>query len=412
MGIEAYRKDAEGAPCRARFRAAASVAAFLLACAIGFMLPGTALGSFKDFDTTHPAEQDLGTYGEPLYASDIPEGTYVVPARTDSRMCIFYKDEADVGTSEKEWAVLYVSGGSMSVSFYTSKMYNYLYFGSAEEAAALTNEDGTDASAYIAGDPPEGYVPHYFELSVPSLNEPIAFSSFAGGNYEISNPRAKWYSHRVVFASTEEIEDAIARSQSQDEGGGGDQGGNQGPGEDQGGDEGGGTVPGDETPGGDSGGEGSTVPPTFNPDDFDLDFGGGPSGGAGGGAAGGAGSGTGSGSGSGGASSDSGAAAGTANAAAEAGASGAAGSSSATNAQSGASSGSSRSMHGVAISVVGLDDAGLPAEELPSFKTEEKKEPLIALPQAIAIATAVLAAGGIAAQVLLYRRNFDARKGA
>ncbi len=157
------------------------------------------------------AEQDLGSFDDPIFGDQIPDGTYQVTARTSSSMCIFYLDPADADAREsKEQAIISVDNGNITGIFYISKMYNYLYMGTKEEAAAATNAEGTDASAYIAGDPSEGYVPHLFTMPVPALNYPITFASFSGGE---GNERGVWYTRTVVFGmSAAELEAIVANA--------------------------------------------------------------------------------------------------------------------------------------------------------------------------------------------------------
>ena len=173
-------------------------------------LPSPAYATFADAAQSFPAKQDLGSFDDPIYGDQIPDGTYQVTARTSSSMCIFYTDPAHAEARDsKEQAIISVENGNITAIFYISKAYNYLYMGTQEEAAAATNAEGTDASAYIAGDPPEGYVPHLFTMAVPALNVPITFSSFSGGDKGIE--RGVWYTREVVFGmSAAELEAIVA----------------------------------------------------------------------------------------------------------------------------------------------------------------------------------------------------------
>lgn len=190
---------------------------FCAALALSNALPSSAYGYFNDAATSFPAMQDLGTYDEPIMGSQLPDGNYRVTARTTSSMCIFYTNPANAEARDsKEQAILMVSNGNMTAVFYVSKAYNYLYMGTQEQAAAATNADGTDPSQYMAGDPPEGYVPHLFTMNVPSLNTPITFSSYSGGNN--GNEEGKWYTRQVVFGmTTAEYQQIVMESRQQDE---------------------------------------------------------------------------------------------------------------------------------------------------------------------------------------------------
>ena len=161
-------------------KASRAALAALFVCAVlalSYAFPSSAYGYFNEAATSFPASQDLGTYDDPIVGSQLPDGNYRVTARTTSSMCIFYTNPANAEARDsKEQAILMVNGGSMTAVFYVSKAYNYLYMGTQEQAAAATNADGTDPSQYMVGDPPEGYVPHLFTMSVPSLNTPITFA--------------------------------------------------------------------------------------------------------------------------------------------------------------------------------------------------------------------------------------------
>lgn len=179
----------------------------LFACAIALvcgvlLVPGQAHATFRDQTTSFPASQDLGAYGVPITGDQLPDGAYRVTARTSSRMCIMYTDPENAEARDsKEQAIILVNGGSITAVFYLSKAYTYMYLGTQEQAAASTNEDGTDASAYIAGDPAEGYVPHLYYLSVPALNTPMTIATFSGGDHGIEG--GMWYTRQVVFGMTD-----------------------------------------------------------------------------------------------------------------------------------------------------------------------------------------------------------------
>ena len=202
---------------RLSFASAATAALALAVLAFALAFPSLAHATFRDVADSFPAAQDLGEYGAPISGDQIPDGTYKIGARTTSRMCIMYTNPADTEARDsKEQAVLSVSGGSMTVLFYMSKAYTHLYMGTQEEAAAVTNAEGTDASAYIAGDPDEGYVPHLFAIPISELNSPMTISTFSGGDHGIKE--GQWYTRQVVFKMTEaELQQAIAGTQQTEE---------------------------------------------------------------------------------------------------------------------------------------------------------------------------------------------------
>ena len=187
------------------------------ACVLTSVFPATAFARFNDVASSYPATQDLGSYDEPIRASQLPNGNYRVTARTSSSMCIFYTNPANAEARDsKEQAILIVKDGSMSAVFYTSKAYNYLYMGTQDQAAAATNADGTDASQYMVGDPSEGYVPHLFAMNVAALNTPITFAAYSGGNN--GNEAGVWYTRQVVFGmSTEEYQRIVLEERQQEE---------------------------------------------------------------------------------------------------------------------------------------------------------------------------------------------------
>lgn len=205
--------------CKKRVSLAAITAMGLavFALAVAFAFPGVAHATYRDVADSFPAAQDLGEYGAPISGDRIPDGTYKIGARTTSRMCIMYTNPADAEARDsKEQAILSVSGGSMTALFYISKAYTHIYMGTQEEAAAATNADGTDASAYIAGDPDEGYVPHLFAIPVSSLNAPMTIATFSGGDHGAAEGR--WYTRQVVFTMSEdELQKAIAGTQQTEE---------------------------------------------------------------------------------------------------------------------------------------------------------------------------------------------------
>ena len=193
-----------------RHCACGMLCAFLVALCFALAAPQEALASYATVTDEYPAAQDLGSYGDIIYPSDIPDGTYSVNARTTSRMCILYENNGDAEASvNKERCFIQVRGGQMIAAFYISRAYTRLYMGTAEEAASLTNADGTDDSAYLVGEPADGYVPHRFVIAIPALNYPIIISTFAGGNYPLESPQAKWLTRQVVFSPGPDLLQAI-----------------------------------------------------------------------------------------------------------------------------------------------------------------------------------------------------------
>ena len=198
-------------------RIAASAICVVLFATLSCVFPSKALAWFNDTANSFPATQDLGTFDDPIVGSQLPDGTYKVTARTTSSMCIMYTNPANAEARDsKEQAIISVDSGRITAVFYISRAYNYLYMGTQEEAAAATNADGTDASNYMAGDPPEGYVAHLFYMDVPALNVPITFSSYSGGNNGTEN--GVWYTRQVVFGmSMAEYEQIITDWRQQQE---------------------------------------------------------------------------------------------------------------------------------------------------------------------------------------------------
>ena len=190
---------------------AALVCALLVCVALPLCSPQKAFAWFNEVTDSNPAAQALGAYGAPIDGSQLPDGTYEVTAPTSSRMCVLYTNPADADArtpASKEKAIVIAEGGTLTAMFYISKAYTHLYWGTQEEAAAATNEDGTDPSAYIPGDPEDGYVPHLFALPIPALNTPLTLSAYSGGDHGWEE--GKWYTREVVFIMTDaELEAAI-----------------------------------------------------------------------------------------------------------------------------------------------------------------------------------------------------------
>ena len=168
------------------------VALFLLVV----LVPARAYAWFNDVTDSYPASQDVNVSGSPLTGADIPEGTYPINVSCSSYMCKFTN------------ATVTSVGGELYVTFTLSKAYNALFLGTAEEAAANTNEDGTDVSAYYVSEPLEGYVARQFTLPISALNQKITLATYSGGSK--GNKEGMWYTRTVAFNSSSAIEEAMA----------------------------------------------------------------------------------------------------------------------------------------------------------------------------------------------------------
>ena len=182
---------------------AALCCAFIIA-ACTLIAPRQALAYYYDYDTANTAQQEVDTGGDPIPGNAIPDGVYLVGARTSSRMCILYPSAEDCSANtNRELCYISVDGGSITAVFYTSKAYTRLCLGTGEYAASLSDETGTNDAPYMVGDPADDYVPHLYTLSVNALNEPIVFATFDGANRSIEE--AKWYTRTVAFTPTEDV---------------------------------------------------------------------------------------------------------------------------------------------------------------------------------------------------------------
>lgn len=198
-------RDSEGAFAWRRF--GTWLAATLVVCAMLCAYPGsTAYAWFNDVTDSYPASQDVPVSGSALTGADVPEGVYNITASSSSYMCKLSN------------VTLTSAGGGLWATFTMSGAYNALYPGTAEEAAASTNEDGTDVSAYYISDPLEGYVSRQFSIPIDALNQVMTLATYSGGSKGIDG--GMWYTRTVVFNSSKEVDDAIAGGgDSQDEGG-------------------------------------------------------------------------------------------------------------------------------------------------------------------------------------------------
>ena len=160
-------------------------------------VPAQAWAKYTDVSTQYPAAQDLtevardglASIGKSIYpvvvqAGDIVDGTYVVPAYTSSRMCNFYASLADAtAKSNPNQVVLNVSGGVVTATFYMSGAYTALYFGTAEQAAAIAPEDGLTPSPSYFTDGNDSYDTGHgpFTVQLASLNTSFQFAVYNGG---------------------------------------------------------------------------------------------------------------------------------------------------------------------------------------------------------------------------------------
>ena len=180
--------------------AAPSVCATFLGITLALSLtavPAQAWAKYTDVSTQYPASQDLtevardglASIGKSIYpvvvqAGDIVDGTYVVPAYTSSRMCNFYASQADAtAKSNPNQVVLNVSGGVVTATFYMSGAYTALYFGTADQAAALAPADGLTPSPSYFTDGSDSYDTGHgpFTVQLASLNTSFQFAVYNGG---------------------------------------------------------------------------------------------------------------------------------------------------------------------------------------------------------------------------------------
>lgn len=174
---------------------AAALAVTLVAAPLA--APSLAWAKYTDVSTQYPASQDLSAtaseglrsigksiYGYVVQAGQIVDGTYVVPAYTSSHMCNFYASQDDATNKRNpNQVVLNVSGGLVTATFYMSGAYNALYFGSAEEAAALAPADGLTPSSSYLTDGTDSYDTGHgpFTIQLSSLNTEFPFAVYNGG---------------------------------------------------------------------------------------------------------------------------------------------------------------------------------------------------------------------------------------
>lgn len=168
---------------------------YFLAFAIGAAsLTGTSLESFAEeaasynqvaSDEEKITPQEVGVEGmEPIYGTDVEDGTYEVEVESSSSM--FPIEKAELTVSEGSMTAVLIMGGTG---------YLKVFMGTGEEAAA------SEPSAYI------GYVEnedgkHTFTVPVEALDAPISCAAF-------SKNKEKWYDRSILFKAESLPEDAV-----------------------------------------------------------------------------------------------------------------------------------------------------------------------------------------------------------
>ena len=120
------------------------------------------------------------------------DGEYVLPADTDNRMFYLVQDETG-----KKNVKLKVENGVMKVTFaLTGTGYDYLWLGTAEEAAAA------DPSEYAEYEEIDGK--YTYTLEIPELDNELTLAAHAvkSGN---------WYEHKLIVYSSEERKNEIEK---------------------------------------------------------------------------------------------------------------------------------------------------------------------------------------------------------
>ena len=137
------------------------------------------------------------------------DGTYVVPAYTSSRMCNFYASMADAtAKSNPNQVVLNVSGGVVTATFYMSGAYTALYFGTADQAAAIAPGDGLTPSPSYFTDGSDSYDTGHgpFTVQLASLNTSFQFAVYNGGTKGTAG--GMWYNRLGSVIITNDFAEA------------------------------------------------------------------------------------------------------------------------------------------------------------------------------------------------------------
>ena len=185
-------------------------------------VPAQAWAKYTDVSTQYPAAQDLtevardglASIGKSIYpvvvqAGNIVDGTYVVPAYTSSRMCNFYASMADAtAKSNPNQVVLNVSGGVVTATFYMSGAYTALYFGTADQAAAIAPGDGLTPSPSYFTDGSDSYDTGHgpFTVQLASLNTSFQFAVYNGGTKGTAG--GMWYNRLGSVIITNDFAEA------------------------------------------------------------------------------------------------------------------------------------------------------------------------------------------------------------
>ena len=204
---------------------APSVCATFLGVTLALSLtavPAQAWAKYTDVSTQYPAAQDLtevardglASIGKSIYplvvqAGNIVDGTYVVPAYTSSRMCNFYASMSDAtAKSNPNQVVLNVSGGVVTATFYMSGAYTALYFGTADQAAALAPADGLTPSPSYFADGSDSYDTGHgpFTVQLASLNTSFQFAVYNGGTKGTAG--GMWYNRLGSVIITNDFAEA------------------------------------------------------------------------------------------------------------------------------------------------------------------------------------------------------------
>ena len=204
---------------------APSVCATFLGVTLALSLtavPAQAWAKYTDVSTQYPAAQDLtevardglASIGKSIYpvvvqAGNIVDGTYVVPAYTSSRMCNFYASMADAtAKSNPNQVVLNVSGGVVTATFYMSGAYTALYFGTADQAAAIAPGDGLTPSLSYFTDGSDSYDTGHgpFTVQLASLNTSFQFAVYNGGTKGTAG--GMWYNRLGSVIITNDFAEA------------------------------------------------------------------------------------------------------------------------------------------------------------------------------------------------------------
>lgn len=186
-------------------RAARATFAALLVCALtSFCAPA----AYAEYNIAAPSKDytavdKVTVTGKAIKASQIPAGSYHITASTSSSMASMSN------------VVLTVSGGSMTVNFTLTPSYTAVYPGKPEEAASLSNDDGTEVSpSYIMGKLNSDGQTRNYTMAISALNSVLVYSAYNGNSKRNSG---MWYGRNVCFNSSAEIDALVATSGGDDD---------------------------------------------------------------------------------------------------------------------------------------------------------------------------------------------------